>query len=199
MILPDWRIKEKCVQRDMIVPYVKKTQEKGLISYGQSSYGYDIRIQDNVEKPETIKIFTAANCAEVDPKNFEKTACTVNANLITDENGTFFRLPPNSYALCLSVERFFIPRNVIAICLGKSTYARCGVIVNVTPLESEWQGHLVIEISNGTPLPIRIYANEGIAQLLFFEGEEPLNSYADKKGKYQHQSNDELTYAKIKK
>lgn len=152
---------------------------KPIISYGTSSYGYDMRIADE------FKVFTPAwtkpGEAVVDPKNIDA-ACMV------DFKGEVCRIPPNSFALCRSIEKFKIPRDVLCVVLGKSTYARCGIIVNVTPLEPEWEGHVTIEISNTTPLPAKIYANEGIAQVLFFQTDvECDTSYGDKKGKYQHQ------------
>ena len=148
----------------------------GVISYGSSSYGYDIRVADE------FKIFTNVYSAVVDPKAFRS-----NRSMV-DFKGDVCVIPPNSFALARTVEYFRIPRSVLTICLGKSTYARCGIIVNVTPFEPEWEGFVTLEISNTTPLPAKIYANEGIAQVLFFEGDEPCEiSYADKKGKYQKQ------------
>jgi len=146
------------------------------ISYGTSSYGYDVRCASE------FKIFTNINSAIVDPKNFD-------ANSFVDFSGEVCIIPPNSFALARTVEYFRIPRNVLTICLGKSTYARCGIIVNVTPLEPEWEGHVTLEFSNTTPLPARIYANEGVAQFLFFESDEICErSYADRAGKYQGQT-----------
>jgi dCTP deaminase len=146
------------------------------ISYGTSSYGYDVRCADE------FKIFTNINSAVVDPKHFDE-------NSFVDVRSDVCIIPPNSFALARTVEYFRIPRNVLTICLGKSTYARCGIIVNVTPLEPEWEGHVTLEFSNTTPLPARIYANEGIAQFLFFESDEPCEtSYADRAGKYQKQT-----------
>jgi len=148
---------------------------EGCISYGVSSYGYDIRISDE------FKIFTNVNNAIVDPKAFDSKS-------FVDFKGDVCVIPPNSFALGRSVEYFRIPRNVMTICVGKSTYARCGIITNVTPFEPEWEGFVTLEISNTTPLPAKIYANEGIAQVLFFESDEyPEISYKDKKGKYQSQ------------
>jgi dCTP deaminase len=152
---------------------------KKIISYGTSSYGYDLRVADE------FKVFTPAwtkpGEAVVDPKNLDQ-GCMV------DFKGPICRIPPNSFALCRSLERFKISRNVLAIILGKSTYARCGIIVNATPLEPGWEGYVTLELSNTTPLPAKIYANEGIAQVLFFQSDQPcLTSYADKKGKYQGQ------------
>jgi dCTP deaminase len=147
-----------------------------LISYGTSSYGYDVRCA------REFKIFTNINSAIVDPKNFDESS-------FVDFSGDVCIIPPNSFALARTVEYFRIPRNVLTICLGKSTYARCGIIVNVTPLEPEWEGHVTLEFSNTTPLPARIYANEGVAQFLFFESDEPCEqSYADRLGKYQGQT-----------
>jgi dCTP deaminase len=147
----------------------------GVISYGVSSYGYDIRVA------EEFKIFTNVFSAVVDPKNFDPKS-------MIDFKGQVCVIPPNSFALARTVEYFRIPRDVLTVCVGKSTYARCGIIVNVTPFEPEWEGYVTLEISNTTPLPARIYANEGIAQVLFFQADEECEtSYADKKGKYQKQ------------
>ena len=146
------------------------------ISYGTSSYGYDVRCARD------FKIFTNINSAIVDPKRFDE-------NSFVDFSGDVCIIPPNSFALARTVEYFRIPRNVLTICLGKSTYARCGIIVNVTPLEPEWEGHVTLEFSNTTPLPAKIYANEGVAQFLFFESDEVCEySYADRAGKYQGQT-----------
>ena len=159
----------------MIEPFAASSVSEGVISYGLSSFGYDLRIADE------FKIFTNVNNALVDPKNFQ-------SDSFVDFKGDVCVIPPNSFALGRSVEYFRIPRNVITICLGKSTYARCGIITNVTPFEPEWEGYVTLEISNTTPLPAKVYANEGIAQVLFFESEEaPRLSYADRKGKYQQQ------------
>ncbi len=159
----------------MIEPFADRQVREGVISYGVSSYGYDMRIADE------FKIFTNVNNTIVDPKNFSE------KNYV-DFKGDICIIPPNSFVLAKSVEYFRIPRNILTVCLGKSTYARCGLIVNVTPFEPEWEGYVTIEISNSTPIPAKIYANEGIAQVLFFESdEECLVSYADKKGKYQKQ------------
>ena len=159
----------------MIKPFVEKQVRKGVISYGVSSYGYDIRVASE------FKIFTNINSTVVDPKNFdERSFVTVNAD--------YCIIPPNSFALAKTVEYFKIPRDILTVCVGKSTYARCGIIINVTPFEPEWEGFVTLEISNTTPLPAKIYANEGIAQVLFFQGEQPCKtSYKDKKGKYQKQ------------
>jgi dCTP deaminase len=170
-VLPDWQI-----QRDIkIEPFVAESVRAGVISYGVTSYGYDVRVGRH------FKIFTNARCAVVDPKNFDTAS-------FVDIEGDFCLIPPNSFALAETVEYLEIPRNCIGICVGKSTYARCGIIVNVTPLEPEWRGRVTIEISNTTPLPAKIYAGEGIAQILFLRGEAVCRtSYADKKGKYQDQ------------
>ena len=174
-LLPDFRIREYALKEKMIEPFVDKQQKNGVISYGLSSYGYDIRVADE------FKIFTNVNSAVVDPKRFDKRS-------MVDFKGDICVIPPNSFVLAKTVEYFRIPRQVLTICVGKSTYARCGIIVNVTPFEPEWEGFVTLEISNTTPLPARIYANEGIAQVLFFESDAPCEvSYADKKGKYQNQ------------
>lgn len=174
-LLPDFRIREYALKEKMIEPFVDRQQQKGVISYGLSSYGYDIRVADE------FKIFTNVNSAVVDPKQFDKRS-------MVDFKGDICVIPPNSFVLARTVEYFRIPRQVLTICVGKSTYARCGIIVNVTPFEPEWEGFVTLEISNTTPLPARIYANEGIAQVLFFESDAPCEvSYADRKGKYQKQ------------
>jgi len=174
-VKPDRWIKKMAKEHGMITPFEDSQVRKGSISYGLSSYGYDIRIADE------FKIFTNINSTIVDPKNFDLKS-------FVDFKGEVCIIPPNSFALGRSVEYFKIPRNVITICLGKSTYARCGIITNVTPFEPEWEGHVTLEISNTTPLPAKIYAYEGIAQVLFFESDEECEiSYADKKGKYQAQ------------
>ena len=168
-------IKKMAREYNMIEPFTDSQIREGVISYGVSSYGYDMRVADE------FKIFTNVFSAIVDPKNF-------NPQSMIDFKGDVCIIPPNSFALARTVEYFHIPRNVLTICLGKSTYARCGIIVNVTPFEPEWEGFVTLEISNTTPLPAKIYANEGMAQVLFFEGDEPCEiSYADKKGKYQKQ------------
>ncbi|TBR24457.1 dCTP deaminase [bacterium] len=175
MIKPDKWIRERAQKDRMIEPYVDRLEAKGLVSYGLSSYGYDIRVSDE------YKIFTNALAGLVDPKAFDPRS-------FVDFKGPSCIVPPNSFALACSVEYFRIPKNVLAICLGKSTYARCGIIVNVTPLEPGWEGILTLEISNTTPLPAKIYSNEGIAQLLFFESDQACEvSYADRKGKYLNQ------------
>lgn len=171
----DYWIRKMALEHGMIEPFVDHQKRDGVISYGLSSYGYDIRVADE------YKIFTNVFSAVVDPKSFDTTS-------MVDFKGEVCIIPPNSFALARTVEYFRIPRNVLTICVGKSTYARCGIIVNVTPFEPEWEGFVTLEISNTTPLPAKIYSNEGIAQVLFFEGDEPCEiSYADKKGKYQRQ------------
>ncbi|PTL36807.1 dCTP deaminase [Candidatus Methylomirabilis limnetica] len=182
-IKSDKWIKRIAVEQQMIVPFEAEQVRSGVISYGLSSYGYDIRVANE------FKIFTNVNTTIVDPKNFDERS-------FVDFKGDVCIVPPNSFALAKTVEHFRIPRNVLTICLGKSTYARCGVIVNVTPFEPEWEGFATLEISNTTPLPAKIYANEGIAQVIFFESDETcLVSYADKKGKYQAQQ--DITLPKI--
>jgi dCTP deaminase len=177
---PDHWISRMAVEKKMIEPFVANQVRDGVISYGVSSYGYDIRVADE------FKIFTNVYSAIVDPKHF-------NPDSMVDFKGEVCVIPPNSFALARSVEYFRIPRDVLTICLGKSTYARCGIIVNVTPFEPEWEGFVTLEISNTTPLPARIYAGEGIAQVLFFQADDTCHiSYADKKGKYQRQQTIEL-------
>lgn len=177
---PDHWIRKMALEHRMIEPFAEGQARQGIISYGVSSYGYDIRVADE------FKIFTNVFGATVDPKHFDPKS-------MVDFNGTVCVIPPNSFALARTVEYFRIPRNVLTVCLGKSTYARCGIIVNVTPFEPEWEGYVTLEISNTTPLPARIYANEGIAQVLFLVADEECQvSYADKKGKYQKQQSIEL-------
>ena len=172
---PDHWIRKLALEQGMIEPFADSQVRDGVISFGLSSYGYDIRVA------EEFKIFTNVYSAIVDPKNFDP-------NSMVDFKGEICVIPPNSFALARTVEYFRIPRDVLTVCLGKSTYARCGIIVNVTPFEPEWEGYVTLEISNTTPLPARIYANEGIAQVLFFQADEVCDiSYADKKGKYQKQ------------
>lgn len=174
MVRNDRWIKEMA-RNGMIEPFEEQLVREGVISYGVSSYGYDMRVADE------FKIFTNINSTVVDPKNFDPKS-------FVEFKGEVCIIPPNSFALARSVEYFRIPRDVLVICIGKSTYARCGIIVNVTPLEPMWEGFLTIEISNTTPLPAKIYANEGIAQLIFLKAEEECEiSYADRKGKYQAQ------------
>ncbi len=163
------------LEEGMIEPFVSDQVREGVISYGLSSYGYDVRIADE------YKVFTNLNSTTVDPKNFDRKS-------FVDFKGEVCIIPPNSFALGRTVEYFRIPRQAMTICVGKSTYARCGIITNVTPLEPGWEGHVTLEISNTTPLPAKIYSGEGIAQILFFESdEECAASYRDKKGKYQGQ------------
>ena len=174
-IMSDNWISKKVREEKIIEPFESSQVRKGKISYGLSSYGYDARVADE------FKIFTNVNNALVDPKNFS------NDGFVERKADTCI-IPPNSFVLARTVEYFRIPRNVLVICLGKSTYARCGIIVNVTPLEPEWEGYVTLEFSNTSPLPAKIYANEGACQFLFFEGKEPpKQSYADKKGKYMKQ------------
>ena len=172
-------IRRMAEEHGMIEPFepgqVRETSEGRIVSYGTSSYGYDVRCADE------FKIFTNIESAFVDPKSFDESS-------FVDKKSDVCIIPPNSFALARTVEYFKIPRNVLTICLGKSTYARCGIIVNVTPLEPEWEGHVTLEFSNTTPLPAKIYANEGIAQMLFFESDEECEtSYKDRGGKYQGQ------------
>ena len=168
-------IRRMALDHDMINPFSEKQVGAGVISYGLSSYGYDLRVADD------FKIFTNINSTVVDPKQFdERSFVTVRQEVCI--------VPPNSFALARSVEYFKIPRDCITLCVGKSTYARCGIIVNVTPFEPEWEGFVTLEISNTTPLPAKIYANEGLCQILFFQSDEECEtSYADRKGKYQSQ------------
>lgn len=178
-IKSDKWIKKMAVESSMISPFeskqVRVNNTNKVISYGTSSYGYDVRCSDE------FKIFTNINNSIVDPKNFD------NESFVSIKSDVCI-IPPNSFALARTVERFKIPRSTLVICLGKSTYARCGIIVNVTPLEPEWEGHVTLEFSNTTPLPAKIYANEGVAQMLFFESDEICElSYKDKSGKYQDQ------------
>ncbi len=175
MLKSDRWIRKMAKEQALIVPFVERQVSKGVVSYGLSSYGYDVRIADE------FRIFTNVHTAVVDPKAFdERSFVEVRAKVCT--------IPPNSFALARTVEYFRIPKNVLALCVGKSTYARCGIIVNVTPFEPGWEGFATLEVSNTTPLPARIYAGEGIAQVVFLEGEEECEtSYADRKGKYQKQ------------
>lgn len=175
MLKSDRWIRKMALEHGMINPFSEKQVREGVVSYGLSSYGYDLRVADE------FKVFTNVNSAIIDPKGFdEKSFVTIRADSIL--------IPPNSFALARSVEYFKIPRSVLTICVGKSTYARCGIIVNVTPFEPEWEGFVTLEISNTTPLPARVYANEGLCQILFFQSDEICEtSYADRKGKYQAQ------------
>jgi len=175
-IMPDSWIREQSLNNGMITPFSEKLSKDGVISYGLSSYGYDCRLSDE------FMIFTNVDNAIVDPKEF-------NPNSFVERKTDVCVIPPNSFVLCRTIETFKVPRDVLVVCLGKSTYARCGLIVNVTPLEPEWEGQVTLEISNTTPLPAKVYANEGIAQFLFFKGETPCEiSYADRQGKYMGQS-----------
>lgn len=178
-IKPDHWIRRMAEEHGMIEPFeagqIRHCANGRVISYGTSSYGYDVRCSDE------FKVFTNINSAIVDPKAFDEQS-------FVDMKADACIIPPNSFALASTVEYFRIPRDVLTICLGKSTYARCGIIVNVTPLEPEWEGHVTLEFSNTTPLPARIYANEGVAQMLFFESDEPCEiSYRERGGKYQGQ------------
>ena len=174
-IKADRWIKKMSLEHGMIDPFEDRQVRQGVISYGLSSYGYDIRVADE------FKVFTNINSTVVDPKNFDNRS-------FVDVKADVCIIPPNSFALAKTVEYFRIPRNVLTVCVGKSTYARCGLIVNVTPFEPEWEGYVTLEISNTTPLPAKVYANEGISQVLFFESDEDCEvSYADKAGKYQKQ------------
>ena len=163
------------LEHKMIEPFADRQVREGKISYGVSSYGYDLRVSDE------FKIFTNINSTVVDPKNFDERS-------FVEVKNELCIIPPNSFALAKSVEYFRIPRNILTVCVGKSTYARCGIIVNVTPFEPEWEGFVTLEISNTTPLPAKVYANEGLCQILFFESDEVCEiSYRDKHGKYQGQ------------
>jgi len=174
-IKSDKWIRRMALSHEMIKPFSESHLSRKKISYGLSSYGYDIRVANE------FKVFTNVNTTIVDPKKFDSRS-------LVDVKGDFCIIPPNSFALARTVEYFKIPRNILTICLGKSTYARCGIIVNVTPFEPEWEGYATLEISNTTPLPAKIYANEGIAQIIFLESDEECEtSYKDKKGKYQAQ------------
>ncbi len=180
---PDHWIRRMAQEQGMIEPFVDGQRREGVISYGLSSYGYDMRVADE------FKIFTNVRSAIVDPKNFSDDS-------FVDYQGDICVIPPNSFVLARSMEYFRIPRSVLTLCVGKSTYARCGLIVNVTPFEPEWEGYVTLEISNTTPLPARVYSNEGIAQVIFFEADEGCEiSYADRRGKYQRQ--DRLTLPKL--
>jgi dCTP deaminase len=175
-IQPDHWIRKMAHEYGMIEPFVEKQVSSHVISYGVSSYGYDVRIADE------YKIFTDVFSAIVDPKQFDPKS-------MVDFKGDVCIIPPNSFVLARTIEYFRIPRNVLTICVGKSTYARCGLIVNVTPFEPEWEGYVTLEISNTTPLPAKVYSNEGIAQVLFFTADEPCEtSYKDRKGKYDKQT-----------
>lgn len=175
-IKPDAWIKRKVKEMNMIEPFEEGLVRGGKVSYGLSSYGYDLRVADE------FKIFTNVHSAIVDPKNFDE------KSFVDVKDEGYVLIPPNSFALTRSLEYLRIPKNVLGLCIGKSTYARCGIIVNVTPLQPEWEGYLIIEISNTTPLPAKIYAGEGIAEILFFESDEACEkTYADLAGHYSHQ------------
>src|SRR4051795_5855910 len=175
-IKSDKWIRRMALEHDMIDPFTEKQVRQGVVSFGLSSYGYDLRVADE------FKIFTNVNSAIVDPKKFDEKS-------FVDIQAESCLVPPNSFALARSIEYFRIPRDVLTLCVGKSTYARCGIIVNVTPFEPEWEGHVTLEISNTTPLPARIYANEGLAQVVFFAATEVCEtSYGDRGGKYNRQT-----------
>lgn len=182
MVLSDITLK---TLKDMISPFESDLVKNGKISYGLSSYGYDARLADE------FKIFTDVYTAIIDPKNFD-------SNAFVETKGDHCIIPPHGFILCRTVEYFKIPRDILVICLGKSTYARCGLIVNVTPLEPGWEGYVTLEISNTTPLPAKVYANEGICQFIFLRGDHPCETaYNDRKGKYMHQKG--VTLAKVDK
>ena len=175
-VLSDRWIKKLALEQEMIKPFVPNQKADGNISYGLSSFGYDVRVSNE------FKVFTDVNSVIVDPKNFEK-------NSFISKEGSECIIPPNSFVLASTIEYFKIPKDILVICLGKSTYARCGIIVNVTPLEPGWEGHVTLEFSNTTPLPAKIYANEGACQFLFYKGEAPPEvSYKDRSGKYMKQT-----------
>lgn len=175
MIKNDRWIRQMALEQGMITPFEETQISRAVISYGLSSYGYDIRVSDR------FKVFTNVNATVIDPKGFDPAA-------FVDFQGDVVIIPPNSFVLGVTVEYFRIPRNILTICLGKSTYARCGIIVNVTPFEPEWEGTATLEISNTTPLPAKLYANEGIAQVIFLEADELCErSYKDRAGKYDRQ------------
>ncbi len=186
-IMPDHWIREQAHENGMIEPFCEKLTREGVISYGLSSYGYDARVS------REFKIFTNIDSATIDPKEFSPKG-------FVDRETDVCIIPPNSFVLARTVEYFRIPRDVLVVCVGKSTYARCGIIVNVTPLEPEWEGHVTLEFSNTTPLPAKIYANEGACQFLFFRGASECEiSYADRKGKYMHQTGVTLPSVEKKK
>jgi len=175
MLKSDGWIRKMATEQKMIEPFAESQVGNGVISYGVSSYGYDIRVADE------FRIFTNVNTTIVDPKHFD-------ARSLVEYRGDICVIPPNSFCLARSVEYFRIPRNILTICVGKSTYARCGIIVNVTPFEPEWEGYVTLEISNTSPLPARVYAHEGICQVVFLEADQVCEiSYKDKKGKYDKQ------------
>ena len=182
-VLSDKWIKKMAMEKEMIKPFVEKQKREGCISYGLSSFGYDARVSNE------FKVFTNVNSETVDPKDFKKSS-------FVTKNSDACIIPPNSFVLASTIEYFKIPENVLVICLGKSTYARCGIIVNVTPLEPEWEGHVTLEFSNTTPLPAKIYANEGAAQFIFLQGnEKPQVTYSDRNGKYMKQRG--VTFPKV--
>lgn len=182
-VMPDHWIREQATKHGMIEPFSERVAQKGLVSYGLSSYGYDTRIS------REFKIFTNVHSTVVDPKNFD-------ANALVDVETDVCIIPPNSFALARTLEYIRMPRDVVAVCVGKSTYARCGIIINVTPLNPEWEGHVTMEISNTTPLPAKIYANEGICQWIFFKADSLCeSSYRDTNGKYMNQTG--VTLARI--
>jgi len=175
-VLSDRWIRKMATEQEMIKPFISNQKAEGNISYGLSSFGYDVRVSNE------FKVFTDVNSVIVDPKNFEK-------NSFVSRKGSECIIPPNSFVLASTIEYFKIPKDVLVICLGKSTYARCGIIVNVTPLEPGWEGHVTLEFSNSTPLPAKIYANEGAAQFIFLKGnEEPEITYSKRNGKYMKQT-----------
>ena len=175
-VLPDRWIRKMALEKDMIKPFISEQKRENSVSYGLSSFGYDARVSDE------FKIFTDVNSEIVDPKNFKKSS-------FVSRKANECIIPPNSFVLASTVEYFKIPKDVLVICLGKSTYARCGIIVNVTPLEPGWEGHVTLEFSNTTPLPAKIYANEGVSQFIFLKGNElPEITYADRNGKYMGQT-----------
>ncbi len=183
-VMPDWWISDQALKNGMIDPFVSKQNSAGVISYGVSSYGYDARIADE------FKIFTNISPIIVDPKNFD-------LNALVEKKSDTIEIPPNSFALARTIEYFKIPKDVLVICVGKSTYARCGIVVNVTPLEPGWEGHVTLEFSNTTPLPAKLYANEGACQFIFLRGDSAcLKTYSDLSGKYMKQRG--VTLPKIK-
>lgn len=183
-ILSDKWIRKQAKENKMIDPFCEHLKQEGCLSYGLSSYGYDVRLADE------FQVFSNTESNVIDPKNFPKSS-------LVSKKAEYCDIPPNGFVLGRTVERFRIPRDILVICVGKSTYARCGLIVNVTPLEPEWEGYVTLEFSNTTSLPLRIYANEGISQFLFFKGTEPCEtSYLDRKGRYQNQEEITLPYVK---
>ncbi len=185
-IMPDKWIRKQALEKGMITPFCEGLKQDGCLSYGLSSYGYDVRLADE------YKVFSNIDSNLIDPKNFQRTT-------LVEKKGPYCDIPPNGFMLGHTVEKISVPRDVLIVCLGKSTYARCGLIVNVTPLEPEWEGYVTLEFSNTTSLPLRVYANEGISQFLFFKGSEACEtSYKDRKGRYQGQSA-EVTLPYVKK